>query len=385
MLHIYRYGLSEKVLKEFPGLGHTSGKGWTWEGRPSVYVKHATRGTRQVVKGEIEGKWDPVIDPGPQKTKVVPVEKPTVKVVENKPVMENRPKQTSPLKVTCVTCTGDRPVCLGLLEKWMSQQTHQPYQWLVIDDGNNPHSPSLSCDYIRRMPRKSDPKWTLNLNMEVALNNVLGDVVLFWEDDEYYAERYIESFVSKFQEKGCMAVGLARSKYYHLPSRTYHVHPNAEHASLAQSAIHKDFIDPLKSVLDGSPFIDVRLWEYIRQKEEKRGSWRAPFPKEGVSLNGGTGFLFDDGLKNCLYVGMKGMPGRGGIGSGHKGIGKSDSDFSVLSSWIGRKSDFDSYIALNLSSPTINVKPLVSKLEAKRDRFNLKRGTRIRRKVNELR
>ena len=80
MLNIYRRGLSDIVLKEFPGLGHTSGKGWTWEGKASIYVKHSTRGTRQIVKGEIEGKWDPVIDPGVQKIK--PIVEPESREIE---------------------------------------------------------------------------------------------------------------------------------------------------------------------------------------------------------------------------------------------------------------------------------------------------------------
>jgi hypothetical protein len=76
MLDIYRKGLSKKVLKEFPGLGHTSGKGLVWEGRPSEYIQHDTEpcyvdshfgGTgAQRVKSNmphIEGVWDLVIDP----------------------------------------------------------------------------------------------------------------------------------------------------------------------------------------------------------------------------------------------------------------------------------------------------------------------------------
>jgi len=61
MLDIYKQGLSNKILKEFPGLGHSSGKGWNWGGIPREHIRHDTRGTRNVrlVKGlrEIERKW----------------------------------------------------------------------------------------------------------------------------------------------------------------------------------------------------------------------------------------------------------------------------------------------------------------------------------------
>lgn len=61
-LDIHKHGLSEKILKSFPGLGHTAGKGWCWEPVVGEYVKHNTAGTRydRVRRGkqEIEQGWE---------------------------------------------------------------------------------------------------------------------------------------------------------------------------------------------------------------------------------------------------------------------------------------------------------------------------------------
>lgn len=61
-LDIYQKGLSDKILKSFPGLGHTAGKGWCWEPVPGEYIIHNTAGTRKdrVRRGkqEIEQGWD---------------------------------------------------------------------------------------------------------------------------------------------------------------------------------------------------------------------------------------------------------------------------------------------------------------------------------------
>jgi len=61
-LDIHRRGLTNKVIKEFPGLGHSSGKGWTWTGEPREYIQHDTAGTRMIRrrKGlpEIELRWE---------------------------------------------------------------------------------------------------------------------------------------------------------------------------------------------------------------------------------------------------------------------------------------------------------------------------------------
>jgi len=61
-LDIHNQGLTEKIIKEFPGLGHSSGKGWVWTGEPREFIKHDTRGTRdeRIKKHlpEIEGNWE---------------------------------------------------------------------------------------------------------------------------------------------------------------------------------------------------------------------------------------------------------------------------------------------------------------------------------------
>lgn len=60
-LDIHRKGLTSKIIKEFPGLGHSSGKGWCWTGEPREYIEHHTAGTRKSRsskgKSEIEGEW----------------------------------------------------------------------------------------------------------------------------------------------------------------------------------------------------------------------------------------------------------------------------------------------------------------------------------------
>ena len=60
MLDIHKRSLSEKILKQFPGLGHSSGKGWNWAGIPREYIRHNTRGTRD----ERLRKRQPEIEPG---------------------------------------------------------------------------------------------------------------------------------------------------------------------------------------------------------------------------------------------------------------------------------------------------------------------------------
>lgn len=63
-LSIHRKGLSGKVIKEFPGLGHSSGTGFSWVSAPREFVQHevagfGSTGRRRIKEGlpHIEGQW----------------------------------------------------------------------------------------------------------------------------------------------------------------------------------------------------------------------------------------------------------------------------------------------------------------------------------------
>ncbi len=62
MLDIHKKGLSDKILKEFPGLGHTAGQGFSWKSVSPTWIRHDVAGTRtsRATKNlpEIEGSWE---------------------------------------------------------------------------------------------------------------------------------------------------------------------------------------------------------------------------------------------------------------------------------------------------------------------------------------
>ena len=68
MLDIHRKGLSDKVIKEFPGLGHTAGKGLSWSPCAGEYILHdvsAFGGTGRMRRAmglkHIDGEWERVL------------------------------------------------------------------------------------------------------------------------------------------------------------------------------------------------------------------------------------------------------------------------------------------------------------------------------------
>jgi len=205
--------------------------------------------------------------------------------------------------VTLITPTGDRPLAFALCQNWMRKQTLQPYQWIVIDDGKIPVRPRESLTfgsriipmhYVRREPKKREPRCTLVLNLLIALPLIKGNKIIIIEDDEYYAPGYVAEMATRLDKHE--VVGIGNTKYYHLFSGGNYRHKNKENASLAQTAFRDSFLPEFKKILNTNveePRIDKEIWQKLK------GSDR--------------GFIFNDDKKNPLYLGMKGLPGRPGV------------------------------------------------------------------------
>ena len=227
--------------------------------------------------------------------------------------------------ITVITPTGDRPEAFDLLRKWMGNQIIRPDQWIVVDDGKVPLQFTESFEYLRRDPRIDDPEFTLSLNLQKSIPDIKGDKILIMEDDEYYAPQYIEEMSHRLDDHE--VVGINNGRYYHLPSGGYIQRRWMAQASLAQTGFRRSFLTDFVKCIDGDTYIDTRIWRKAK------------------------GHLFDD-ENNKLYLGMKGLPGRMGIGYGHRDFSRfhQDSpDHKVLRQWC---TDADIYLELK---GTINV------------------------------
>jgi hypothetical protein len=212
-----------------------------------------------------------------------------------------------------------------------------------FDDGKEPTKINSNCDYIRRTPQRSDPKFTMMLNLEEAFKWVKGDKILFIEDDEYYAPDYIKEVSEKLGQFDL--VGIGRSKYYHLPTLRWHKHRNMGHASLAQTGFTRNFFKTVKNCMNGDLFLDIRLWRTVNGISADQLS--LPDGLNQYKSKDGRGFIFDD-FEKSIYIGIKGMPGRSGIGVGHREMGcyHFDKDKKVLKNWITTKEDYDKYLKI---------------------------------------
>lgn len=222
-------------------------------------------------------------------------------------------------KISLITPTGLRPEAFALCERWMQKQTISWTDWLVVDD--YPKEPTkLTCNQLRILPLT---EWHQNYNtqrdnMKQLLKNVKGDFIFIIEDDEYYAPDYLEKMVELLKDYD--VVGLSNSKYYHLKVKGFKYMSNFTHASLCHTAITKKALPLLyKAVHSGHYYFDIELWKYAHEEH----------------------------IKSCLIadtnlaIGIKGMPGRAGLGAGHiEGGYRMDSDLTTFKTWLGEDSRF---------------------------------------------
>lgn len=282
--------------------------------------------------------------------------------------------------VTLITPTRDRPEAFGLCAAWMNRQTYnRTVQWIIVDDGDKPvesmildhfkRKPGWALDYLRR-PVSPDA-CTLQDNLMAAIDRVAGDAVVIIEDDEHYAPIYVEEMVWRLREADL--VGETKARYYNVCERRWGIMgENTKHASLCRTGFRAALLPAFKTIVEVAqknrdPFIDIRLWKgapivpkkpaSIVPPQDPNRPWARPFASSAAApampqsvLNepsylptGSKAVLFEN---RGISVGIKGMPGRGGIGRAHgtKAFKNADPTWAKLIEWIG--SDAEAYMEL---------------------------------------
>ncbi len=211
----------------------------------------------------------------------------------------------STAELTVITATGDRPLTLAMGRWWLLRQSLLPAQWIIVDDGQEPlpHSLRWGADYVYRQPAPDEVGQTLTKNLLVALSRVRYPRIVLVEDDDWYHADYLRVMNRALDLYDL--VGQGEAIYYHYPTAMWHRHPNLRHASLAQTAFTAEAVPSFTEICAQaeSAFVDMPLWKRLVGK-------RRVLPGSPP-----------------LSIGMKGLPGRRGLGFGHVPGGEFVPDF----------------------------------------------------------
>ncbi len=199
-------------------------------------------------------------------------------------------------KLTLLTPTGARPKVWSLCEYFMSRQTFKgPVRWVVVDDGTVPQKitfskPNWELEVIRPMPYWINGQNTQARNLSEGLKRISEDEwVAVIEDDDYYSPGYLEHVHIWLHLRDLVGEGFSR--YFNASTKRGQFMLNSSHASLCSTAVKGRALADLKRIVNSSPkCIDLQLW---------RSQAGQIFTTKHV-------------------VGIKGLPGRSGIGVGHR-------------------------------------------------------------------
>lgn len=204
------------------------------------------------------------------------------------------------MKISAITCTHGRPEAFNLCNRYVDRQTRQVDQWIPV------HGPA-----------------PMGLKLLTALDNVMGDVVIIIEDDDWYSPKWVAWCEEKLQKYDIVGQGLAF--YYHVKHRWYSECANVRHASLCNTAFSSSLIPVIKNVIqsEDNQFFDTRIWRL-----EKSKYLHLPNPGER------------------MVVGIKGMPGTRGYSGEHVKFHPDGSitDPSMLRLWQEIGADGENYL-----------------------------------------
>jgi hypothetical protein len=212
--------------------------------------------------------------------------------------------------LTLLIATGCRPQAWAISEQLLVRQTYDgPVRLVIVDDGPEPQPVTLqragwSVEVVRPLPHWEPGQNTQARNLAAGLEWIDADErVVIIEDDDYYAPGYLAD-VARWLDKHEL-VGESHARYFNVATGRGKGMNNARHASLCSTAMRGMGLKAFRSAVQkADKFIDMTLWRSC------------------------PGRLY----RTRHVVGIKGLPGRGGIGCGHMDHFGSPMQ---LSDWIG--------------------------------------------------
>lgn len=225
------------------------------------------------------------------------------------------------MDLTLLTATGCRPHAWAICERLMAAQDFAgTVRWVIVDDGAERQPIAFEREGWSLEVLRPAPLWQPGQNTQ-ARNLLAGlatidhqERLVVIEDDDWYARDWLTTVASALQQ--AELVGECRARYYNVTLRRGRQLANTAHASLCSTAMRGDALQAFRGVCHRQhKFIDLELWRRHPSKH-----------------------LFTGGR----VVGIKGLPGRGGIGMGHRDDfqGEADPDGALLRSWVGPDAEF---------------------------------------------
>jgi len=116
--------------------------------------------------------------------------------------------------VTCITPTANRQKFLPLAIKYFLEQDYPNAEMVIIDDGGEscagliPANPKIRYFYY---PEKIG---TIGTKRNIACEKAQGEIIIHWDDDDWYAKDWISRQVTAQLTSGADITGLNSVDFY---------------------------------------------------------------------------------------------------------------------------------------------------------------------------
>lgn len=182
-----------------------------------------------------------------------------------------RRKNKSALTCAVIIPTrGDRNKFLDHALRMINRQTIMPQDVIIIDHEPKGEGKDLTERY--------------RIGYERAK---MYDVVICWEDDDYYYPTYIERILKLWEQNTDLElIGSLSTTYYHIFDKKYRVIPTKNHSSMMNTSIRGGLDIDWPS--DDTVFLDIKLWAKMKGKLFDIGDLMTGI-KHGIGLCGGIG------------------------------------------------------------------------------------------------
>jgi len=210
-------------------------------------------------------------------------------LIDNHPGYAKYFKKVDPLKVVApaamqvypkyrptLTCAviiptrGDRIKLLDHGLKLLNNQTVRPDDVIIID-----HEPR---------GKRKDLTQRYRMGYDLAKKY---DVVICWEDDDYYHPQYIETVMKLWEQNpGLELIGSTSTTYYHIFDKKYKFMLTPRHSSMMNTSIRGGLNIDWPS--DDTVFLDLKLWAKMKGKMFDIGKLATGI-KHGIGVCGGQG------------------------------------------------------------------------------------------------
>lgn len=220
------------------------------------------------------------------------------------------------MRVSVITPTCDRPAGIALCERFMARQSFIPDEWIVADGGQEPAPLTMGQIHLHQPGPPGATNFCTNLLN--AITAARGELVVVIEDDDHVAPDHLETLVATLEaHPESLLAGDDCQRYYNVAHRCWRTFQNVG-ASLCQTAMRRAaipaFVATVRDCMARNSYgVDTNLWRRT--------------PREQWALTG-----------RMTVLGVKGLPGRAGLGIGHRPAGPAwtaDPDLAQLEHWIG--------------------------------------------------